>query len=161
MHSIETQRLSLVPLSLADAATLVNGHRPDAARWAEGYPTDGTLVAAGLVVTAEAEGRPLGLWGTYQMIRLQDGVVVGDCGFLGPPDSQGYVHVAYGVVEEVRSQGYATEALAGLIAWTRTRPEVTRVLADSACTNHPSLRVMENAGMRRAGSDGVLVYFEA
>jgi RimJ/RimL family protein N-acetyltransferase len=161
MDAIETQRLQLVPLSLADAAALVNGHRPEYARWAEGYPTDATLVAAGLVVTAEAEGRPLAPWGTYQMIRREDGLVLGDCGFHGPPDHHGFVHVGYGVADEARSQGYATEALSGLIAWAQRRAEVTRVLADAACTNHPSLRVMENAGMRRAGSDGDLVYFEA
>src|SRR3954469_14815232 len=99
MHAIETPRLRLVPLSLPDAAALVNGHQPDTARWADGYPTDGTLVAAGFVVTAEAEGRPLGPWGTYQIVRRSDGVVVGDCGFLSAPDSHGFVHVGYGIAE--------------------------------------------------------------
>jgi RimJ/RimL family protein N-acetyltransferase len=160
METIETERLELVPLSLADAAALVNGHRPEGARWSDGYPTDGTLVAAGFVVTAEAEGRSLGPWSTYQMTRRSDGVVIGDCGFLGPPDHHGWVHVGYGVVGPERDQGYATEALTALIAWAKDRPEVTRVLADTACTNVASIRVMEGAGMRRAGSDGSLVYFE-
>jgi RimJ/RimL family protein N-acetyltransferase len=160
-ETIEAQRLQLVPLTLADAAALVNGHQPETVRWAEGYPTDGTLVAAGFVVTAEAEGRALGPWGTYQIVRSSDGVVIGDCGFLGPPDHHGWVHVGYGVVEGERHQGYATEALTALIAWAKDRPEATRVLADTACTNLASIRVMEGAGMRRAGSDGDLVYFEA
>jgi RimJ/RimL family protein N-acetyltransferase len=161
MEAIQTQRLRLVPLSLGDAAALVNGHRPEAARWADGYPTDGTFVAAGFIVTAEAQGRVLGPWSTYQMVRLSDGVVLGDCGFLGPPDHHGWVHVGYGVADSAREQGYATEALSGLIAWAKERPEVTRVLADTACTNHASIRVMEGAGMRRAGSDAGIVYFEA
>src|SRR3954451_15473889 len=99
MERIETSRLRLGPLSLGDAAAMVNGHQPEDARWVAGYPTDGTLVAAGLVVTAEAEGRPLGPWTTYQMVRSADGSVIGDCGFLGPPDAQGHVHVGYGVAE--------------------------------------------------------------
>jgi len=161
METIETQRLRLVPLSLGDAAAMVNGHRPDAIRWAQGYPTDGTLVAAGLVVTAEAEGRPLGPWTTYQMHRRSDGIVIGDCGFLGPPDAQGRVQLGYGVCEPERGHGFAVEALIALIAWARSHPEITRVLADTACTNLPSIAVMEAAGMRRAGSDGQIVLYEA
>jgi RimJ/RimL family protein N-acetyltransferase len=159
--AILTPRLRLVALSLGDAAAMVNGHHPEGARWSPGYPTDGTLVAAGIVVTAEAEGRGAGPWVTYQMVRRSDAMVLGDCGFIGPPDSRGWVHVGYGVAWPERDQGYATEALRGLIEWARGRPEVTKVLADAACTNLPSIRVMENAGMRRAGSDGELVYYEA
>ena len=33
-------------------------------------------------------------------------------------------------------------------------------MADAACTNLDAIRVMEGAGLRRAGSDGSLVYYE-
>jgi RimJ/RimL family protein N-acetyltransferase len=157
---IETQRLRLVPLDLQDATALVNGHRPEGARWAEGYPTDGTLVAAGVVVTAQAEGHPLGPWGVYQLVRRGDDVIVGDCSVLGPPDHHGWVHIAHAVASLEEHTDLAIEALAALIAWAKTQPGVTRVLADAACTNLTSIRVMEGAGMRRAGSDGSLVYYE-
>jgi RimJ/RimL family protein N-acetyltransferase len=160
MEPIETQRLRLVPLRLPDAAAMVNGHRPIGARWADGYPTDGTLVAAGFVVTAEAEGRPLGAWGVYQIVRRSDEVVIGDCGFLGPPDHHGWVHAGFGVTDPQREGTLAVEAFAGLLAWAKEQPDCTRVLADAACTNLVAIRVMEDAGMRRAGSDGSLVYYE-
>jgi RimJ/RimL family protein N-acetyltransferase len=87
--------------------------------------------------------------------------VIGDCGFVEPPDRQGHVHVGFTVCEAERGQGYASEALAALIEWARRHEDVTRVLADTACTNLESIAVMEGAGMRRAGSDGRLVYYEA
>jgi RimJ/RimL family protein N-acetyltransferase len=160
MEPIETHSLRLVPLDLPDAAAMVNGHRPVGARWADGYPTDATLVAAGLVVTAAAEGRPLAEWGAYQIVRRSDGVVIGDCGFLGPPDHHGWVHAGHVVVEAETEGDSAVEAFGALIAWAKARPGVTRVMADAACTHHASIRVMEGAGMRRAGSDGQLVYYE-
>jgi RimJ/RimL family protein N-acetyltransferase len=160
MEPIETQRLRLVPLELPCAAAMVNGHRPLGARWADGYPTDGTLVAAGFVVTAEAEGRPLGPWGVYQIERRSDGLVLGDCGFLGPPDEHGWVHAGYAVADTLEHRGLAIEAFAALIRWARAQPDCTRVLADAACTNLDAIQVMEGAGMRRAGSDGSLVYYE-
>jgi RimJ/RimL family protein N-acetyltransferase len=160
MEPLETQHLRLVPLDLPCAAAMVNGHRPVGARWADGYPTDGTLVAAGLVVTAEAEDRPLGAWGVYQVIRRSDGVAIGDCGFLGPPDHRGWVHAGFTVADPVGHRPLATEAFRALIAWAREQPGCTRVMADAACTNLDSLAVMDGAGMRRAGSDGSLVYYE-
>ena len=160
MEPIETQRLRLVPLRVPDAAAMVNGHRPIGARWADGYPTDGTLVAAGFVVTADAEGPPLGPWSIYQMVRRDDDVVIGDCGFLGPPDHHGWVHVGFATADPARHQDLAIEALAAIVAWAKGQPDCTRVMADAACTNLDAIRVMEGAGLRRAGSDGSLVYYE-
>ena len=139
---------------------MVNGHRPVGARWAAGYPTDATLVSAGFVVTAEAEGHPLGPWGVYQMVRRADDVVIGDCGFLGPPDHHGWVHAGYSVANPAVQGELAIEAMAALVAWARAQPGCTRVMADAANTNLDAIRVMEGAGMRRAGSDGSLVYYE-
>ena len=161
IETIETVRLRLAPLALSDAAAMINGHRPERARWVEGYPTDGSLVSACFVLTAEAEGRALGPWTAYQIARKPDGAIIGDSGFLGPPDHLGHVHLGYGIAEVAHHQAYATEALTALIAWARNRPEVTRILADTAHTNQASIRVMEGAGMRRAGSDGEIVYYEA
>lgn len=159
---IETDHLRLVPLGLADAAALVHGHRPPGARWAPGYPTDLTLVVAGLVVTEEGqEGHALGPFRGYQMVRREDGMVIGDCGFLGPPDEHGTVHVGFAVAEAVAAYRLAGEALRAVIEWTVEQPEVTRVLADAAPTNIATLRVLEQAGMRRLRQDGDLVVFEA
>jgi RimJ/RimL family protein N-acetyltransferase len=160
MDPIETRHLRLVLLELPYAAAVVNGHRPVGARWADGYPTDGTLVAAGFVVTAEAEGRPLGPWGIYQMVRRSDDVVVGDCGFLGPPDEHGWVHAGFGISNPREHAPLAVEALAAIVRWAKAQPECTRVMADAACTNHVKIQVLEDAGLRRAGSDGSLVYYE-
>ncbi len=161
MQGIETARLRLRPLPLDHARAILDGRRPDDARWAPGYPTDGTLVAAGLVVTEDAGGQELGPWTTYQIVRREDDVVLGDCGFFGPPDEAGDVHIGVGICVPERGQGYATEALRALIAWSRNHSEVRRVVADAALTNLDSILVMERAGMRRVGNDERLVYYAA
>lgn len=159
---IEADRVRLVPLGLADAAAIVHGHRPAGARWADGYPTERTLVTAGLVVTgAGDEGRGVGPYRSYQIVRREDGVVIGDCGFIGPPDEQGEVHVGCGVADVVHGHRFASEALRALIAWARAQAGVSRILGDAARTNIASLRVFEGAGMRRVGEDADFIYFEA
>lgn len=158
---IETPRVRLVPLGLADAAAIVHGHRPPGARWADGYPTDATLVVAGLVVTAEGDGAGgLGPYRGYQVVRRDDGMVIGDCGFLGPPDARGEVHVGFGVAEVAGGYRLAGEALQGLIAWAHRQEQVERVVAEAAPTNIASLRVLEQAGMRRVGEESGIVVFE-
>jgi RimJ/RimL family protein N-acetyltransferase len=162
MDGIDTPRLRMVPLSLQDAAAMVHGQRPVQDRWAPDYPTDATLVAAGLVVTADAEGRDLRPWTAYQVIRRSDGVAVGGCGFaLGGPDVQGRVNISFSIVESACGEGYAIEALTAMIGWAKAQASVTRVLAETAATNTGGISVYERAGMRRAGSDGQLVFFEA
>ena len=158
---IRTARLDLVPLGLAEAAAIVAGHRPRGARWALGYPTEGTLVSAGILVTAESEGRPLGPFGPRQLIQRERRLVVGDCGFEGPPDSRGDVRVAFGVSPDHRRQGYACEALVGLFQWAHEQTGVQRVIADAALTNLASIRVLESAGMHRTHADESLVYYAA
>lgn len=162
MAGMTTPRLRIVPLSYDEALAMVHGQRPVEDRWAPDYPTDASLVAAGLVVTAEAEGRRLEPWTAYQIVRRADGRVIGGCGFpLGGPDPQGRVLLGFSIVDSAVGENYPSEALSALIAWAKAQPGVTRVLAETASTNLLGLRVYENAGMRRAGSDGDLVFFEA
>ena len=161
MDGLTTPRLRIVPLSLDEASAMVHGQRPVEDRWAPDYPTDASLVAAGIVLAAEADGFALGPWTGYQIVRRSDGLVIGGCGFvLGGPDPQGRVSIAFSIVESLDDESYAAEALRALIAWAKSQPDVTRVLAETAATNTRGVRVYEQAGMRRAGSDGQLVFFE-
>ncbi len=160
-NAIVTKRLLLVQLGIEDAVAMVDGRHPNGRSWAPGYPDDGALVSAGFVVTAAQGGRELGPFGTYQIVRRRDGAVIGACGFLGPPDETGAVRVGYGLAESARRQGYATEALRGLLDWARSQDGLTCVLADTTRTNVRSQRVMERAGMRRVGEDGELLYYMA
>jgi RimJ/RimL family protein N-acetyltransferase len=113
------------------------------------------------VLTAAQGGRDLGPFGTYQIIRRDDGAVIGACGFQGPPDDMGAVRVGYGLAESARRQGFATEALKGLLRWAADQDGLTAVLADTTRTNVRSQRVMQRAGMRLVGEDGELLYYMA
>jgi RimJ/RimL family protein N-acetyltransferase len=161
MPVIDTQRLQIALMPLEVAEALVHGHRPAGVNWPDDYPTDSTLVAASMLFASETEGRPLGPWSVYQMVRKADGRVVGGLGFVtGGPDPRGHVQLAFSVPASERGQGYAAEAVGALVAWARRQPGVTRVLAETAGTNMAVLAVYEAAGMRRAGADGNLVFFE-
>jgi RimJ/RimL family protein N-acetyltransferase len=77
--------------------------------------------------------------------------VVGDIGFVGPPDGRGTVEVGYSVIPDRRRRGYATEAARAIVAWALTQPSVQVVVAGCDCDNAPSIRILERLGFRRTG----------
>jgi RimJ/RimL family protein N-acetyltransferase len=156
---LSTPRLDLVLLSPETARAITSGATHNGRPWAEGYPLASTLLCAELTVAAAAQDAPLGDFGTYQVVRRADGCVIGDTGFMGPPDETGAVTLACAITEDARGQGYATEALSALLDWARGQSGLTCVLADATRSNLASQRLLERVGLRRIGEDGELLYY--
>ncbi|HWT25506.1 MAG TPA: GNAT family N-acetyltransferase [Solirubrobacteraceae bacterium] len=158
---LHTARLDLVLLEPETARALATGTNPDGSTWGPGYPLAASLLYAELTTAAADGGRPLGPFGTYQVVRRADGEVIGDAGFLGPPDATGAVHLAIVITEPARRRGYATEAVSALLEWARTQDGLTCVLADTTRTNRAAQRLLERVGMQPVGRDDQLLYYMA
>ncbi len=61
------------------------------------------------------------------------------------------VNISYVIGRAHWNNGFATEAVRALCAWTDAQPEVFRVWAVCAVDNPASARVLEKAGMTREG----------
>ncbi len=161
-HALHTSRLDLVLLEPEGARALTIGGAPqDGYRWGRGYPLAASLLYAELTASAAEGGRPLGPFGTYQLVRRADNEVIGDAGFLGPPDATGAVHLAVAIAEPARRQGHATEAVLALLDWARCQDGLTCVLADVTRANVAGQKLLERVGMHRVGRDGELLYYMA
>ncbi|WP_182377946.1 GNAT family N-acetyltransferase [Nocardioides sp. WS12] len=148
---LATTRLRLVLWDAATVAAIKAGDRRPT--WHPDFPREDDLGAASLW----HDGDP---WGPRSIVR--DGVVVGSIGFFGPPqtadDGVPEAEVGYGLVEEARGQGLATEALEAVLV-PIDRQHV-RLRASIEPTNKASLRVAAKAGftgLRGANEDGELV----
>jgi RimJ/RimL family protein N-acetyltransferase len=78
--------------------------------------------------------------------------VVGLVGFHGPPDEHGRAEVGYEVFAPYRRQGYASEAVAGLLDWAARRHGVRKFLASIASHNEPSMRLAVGLGFHQIGA---------
>ena len=85
------------------------------------------------------------------MLRRDDGVIVGQCGFKGPPHAHGMVEIAYFVEPDCRGNGYATEAAEALTAHACQHNEVQLVRAHTLPEPNASTRVLTKAGFRNVG----------
>jgi RimJ/RimL family protein N-acetyltransferase len=156
---LHTSRLDLVLLEPEQARELTEGVNRNGHPWASGYPLESSLLRAELTLAAAAHNRPFGPFGTYQVVRRADDHVIGDVGFMGPPDATGAVHVGCAITEGERRQGYAIEALTAVLEWARTQSGLTCVLADTTRANVASQRLLERAGLHKVGEDGELIYY--
>jgi RimJ/RimL family protein N-acetyltransferase len=152
---LPTRRTTLREVPFDEVRAILAG-RPAAGRWAwaPGYPFDGTVGGAKLVlrmVTADAYRPGFGL---YQIVDRESGLAVGDVGFHSAPDAAGEAEIGYGLIEPFQGRGLATEAVEALLAWTFDQPGVTAVLAETDEGHLPSRRVLEKTGFGFLGSDG-------
>jgi ribosomal-protein-alanine N-acetyltransferase len=86
--------------------------------------------------------------GTFLVV--EDGVVVGDCGWFGPPDEDGEVEIGYGLAPSARGRGVATEAVRLLLDWVRTQGART-VRAEVLPGNEPSWQLLLRLGFEQVG----------
>jgi RimJ/RimL family protein N-acetyltransferase len=90
------------------------------------------------------------LWFTsWEIVLKKENRIIGGLCFKGCPDEKGRVEIAYGIQDEYRCKGYATEAVKELITWAFSFNHVTEIIAETEKDNLPSHRVLEKAGMQK------------
>jgi RimJ/RimL family protein N-acetyltransferase len=136
---IRTERLELVAPDREVWRALLEG---DFGPAIEGYPTQGDIVMAGLVVEGHI---PAGEWGPWQVTECETGHIVGGVGFKGAPSDDGVVEIGYGLAPSARGRGLAVEAVRALVVHAFDRG-ASGVLAECDLDNVASRRVLERAG---------------
>jgi len=90
------------------------------------------------------------LWYTnWVIVFKKENKIIGGLCFKGYPDEKGKVEIGYGMQDEYRCKGYATEAVKELINWAFSFNNVTEIIAETEKDNLPSHRVLEKVGMEK------------
>ena len=94
-------------------------------------------------------------WGWYAiwLIVRKDGAHIGNLSFKGSP-VDGVVELGYGIAEEYRGYGYATEAVETILEWAFDQPGVVKIAAETGPDNPASRRVLEKCGFLPTGVMG-------
>lgn len=87
----------------------------------------------------------------FAVVDRESRSVVGSAGFKGPPDEQGMVEIAYGIVPDYEGRGYATEAAAALVDFAREDSRVYLIRAHTLPAANASTRVLTKCGFEHIG----------
>jgi RimJ/RimL family protein N-acetyltransferase len=88
-------------------------------------------------------------WVQWYIVRdeaLKPRTVIGNGGFKGAPSADGVVEIGYSLFPEFQRQGYATEAVRGLLEWAFAHRDVQYVIAETLPDLHPSIAVLRRTG---------------
>lgn len=87
-------------------------------------------------------------WRIRVIVEHSSNTAVGSINLKGPPIA-GDVEIGWGLNEDARRKGYATEASAAVINWVGKQPGVLTVSATIPDDNHASQRVAKRLGLSR------------
>jgi len=85
----------------------------------------------------------------FAVVHVASNTVIGSGSFKGPPDAEGVVEIAYGIVPSQQGRGYATEAARALVAYAFGDARVRVVRAHTLPRNEASGRVLTKCGFTR------------
>ena len=142
--------VTLVPVTVEQAVAIVGGDY-SVVPATRGWPHADTVDALRPLAAAGAAA------GTFWIVL--DGVVIGECGWYGPPRDDGAVEIGYGLAAPMRGRGHGTAAVRDLVAWVSEQPGVRRIVAGTLATNAASRRLLERLGFAVTGSDGANVRY--
>lgn len=77
--------------------------------------------------------------------------LIGWVGPKAPPDGEGNVEIAFGVVPSHEERGYATEATKALLDWIERDPRTRRIVAETPLGKAASHAVLEKCGLSFLG----------
>jgi len=167
LRVVESRRMTLVAatpeLVQADLASRADFADAIGAEVPEEWPPDLFDSPAMRVTLQQLQDPAEHGWSLWYLLSKDCEVprVLGVCGFKGKPDRAGSVEIGYSVLRQFRIQGYATEAVARLVAWAFSHQNVVEVTAETLPHLRQSIRVMEKNGFtfRGPGSEyGVVRY---
>ena len=139
---IETERLILHTASQKEMERFINEQTDEILKKAYQEMLQGCL-----------EHPELWEWHAIWMIKQKDGTHIGDLSFKGLP-ANGRPEIGYGVIEDFRGNGYATEAVGAAVNWALHQPGVICVEAETEPDNRASQRVLEKCGFVPSGFSG-------
>ena len=139
---IETKRLTIYAASKAQMETFIAAQEIDVLKAAYTEMLDGCLAHPDK-------------WEWYAIwtIESKDGTHIGELCFKGI-DESGSAEIGYGIVENHRGYGYATEAVSAAASWALEQKSINRVTAEVDKDNIASIRVLEKSGFVPTGRSG-------
>ena len=153
----ETERLRLVPYAAEHFLALIDGvekfHESFGFPAADGlreFIASEDVSEEFLTMLRSSTGENPWHFG-FAIIDKGTECAIGNAGFKGPPDDEGVVEIAYGVVPDFEGKGFATEAAGQLVCYAADDSSVRLIRAHTLPEENASTRVLTKNGFKKIG----------
>ena len=165
MIGLESKRLTLIPLEAQNLISSLEDH--DKMEADLGVKVTHTMLDDEMEYAMKVRLRKVledsdnYLWLTnWAVVLREENRIIGFIMIKGIPNENGEVIVGYGIEENYRRNGYATETLKSLTEWIFKNPKALSVIADTEKTNIPSHKVLENLGAFKYKENDELIWWK-
>lgn len=142
---IETERLILRPLTVADAKDVLEWCSDERVSRFMSYPGYDDINIAIEWLSSLADEKTEWNWG---FVLKESGKLIGS-GSIGEDKlMEGYWGIGYNIRYDCWNKGYTTEAMKAIISFAHTELGVNKICSDHAVDNPASGRVMEKCGLK-------------
>jgi [ribosomal protein S5]-alanine N-acetyltransferase len=149
---VRTARLELVPPNSIYAPALVDLLSDRSiSRWTGTIPYPYTSRDADEYIRRARATRRAGGGVPFHIVRRSDGVLIGGAGLHNLNEARASAEAGYWLGRKYRGQGYAREALAGVLGTAFGTLGLHRVYATVFPRNGPSIRVLRSNGFQYEG----------
>jgi [ribosomal protein S5]-alanine N-acetyltransferase len=153
--TLETAHLRLLPYRPEQLLCLIE--QPERFQQVAGFPAAEGLrgfvvsdeVSADFLVRLRTAKGPDPWRHGFAVVDRESRTIIGNVGFKGPPDQDGVVEIAYGIVPGFEGRGYATESAAALVAFAGSSGMVRLVRAHTLPKANASTRVLTKCGFSK------------
>jgi RimJ/RimL family protein N-acetyltransferase len=145
---IKTKRLILKSMSLGDAESLFSYRSLEQVFRFQSWAPENIEDARYFIQHYSSEAIPaLNHWKQFGIYLRNTQILIGDCGFC--PLENNSTEIGYTVAPDFQSQGYATEAVKGLINYLIYKQNIQHVIARTDPENQASIQVLLKIGFQR------------
>ena len=147
---IETDRLLIIPLTMEQLQLYLeaDGRLEEKLQLADSGRTFSPEVKKivlqdTMVKLNKASGDNYLYYTFWIVVQKSTRLIVAELGFKGEPDEKGEIEIGYGTMPSERGKGFMTEAVAGIVAWAKNKPEIVAILAETEESNLASIKIVQ------------------
>jgi len=158
MSNIQSQRLSLIPLTLEHLNLLSRGrklletsmglkHSQLEINWDDSFLRMlDQAINHYIIPNVQVHGVQYEWFTHWIIVETATNICIGGIGGSGLPDKNGQVMLGYYIDKKFEGLGYATEALGAFIRWMRIHPDLISIVADTPIHHMASQKVLGKNG---------------
>lgn len=164
IDKLSTERLVLIPYTKEICANILNNNYSDLATLqlikGKSWPDEEVLDTLPRIINnLEKVPHPTG-FESWMIIKKDTSEIIGDVGFKGFNHEEGTIDLGYGIIQEERGKGYATEAVHQLIKWAFTNPIVKQITAACLPDNTQSIKLLNKFKFQQMNIENGMIYWK-